>query len=625
MQTLDVTHRYSLVLGDESRHIGQRSNPIAKAMLQDMKRKLVAILAGDVAGYSRLVGQDEEQTIQNWTACRDYICDVAGDYQGRLFNTAGDSLVFEFASVLDALRCAVEVQHFLRDVNTDVPAERRLQMRFGLHLGDVVVDKGNFLGNRVNVAARLEAQADPGGICVSEIVYSNVANSSEFAFEDLGEREMKNIARPMRVYRVLLNGGGPSPAPPPAIAPPNAETGDQAAVAVLPFDNMGGDPEDEYFVDGLTEDIITALAAWRSFPVIARNSTFAYKGKSPDVRSVAGDLGARYVLEGSIRKGDGRVRVNAQLIDAATGHHIWAEKFDREIEDVFAVQDEITHHIAATIAPELEKAERDRVTAVRPKDLTAWGYCLRGRSLLEEFTPSGNAQAREMFEKAIALDPTYSGAHVGLAYSYHRDLWFGTEPAREPAIEALLAAARRAVVLDRANSEAHCLLGFGLIWDRHFDLAIAAGQQAIQLNPSNAIAHAQLGMALSFSGRPVDGIGHLEHSLRLNPQDPRIHFVLAMLARAHLNARDAEAAARWAETTVHRRSDYPLAHLVLAAACGHLGRRGEAGAALAECERLDPGFATRWALRPMYKDPADDLYFLDGVRRAGLEAEASFA
>ena len=587
-------------------------------MLQDMRRKLVAILAGDVAGYSRLVGEDEEQTIQNWTACREYICDVAADYQGRLFNTAGDSLVFEFASVLDALRCAVEVQQFLRDVNKDVPAERKLLMRFGLHLGDVVVDKGNFLGNRVNVAARLEAQADPGGICVSEIVYSNVANSSEFAFEDLGERELKNIARPMRLFRVLVNGAGAAPVPV-AIPPQPAESGDQSAVAVLPFDNLGGDPADEYFVDGLTEDIITALSAWRSFPVIARNSSFAYKGKSPDVRAVAGDLGARYVLEGSIRKAGGRVRVNAQFIDAATGHHIWAEKFDREIEDIFAVQDEITHHIAATIAPELERAERNRITAVRPKDLTAWGYCLRGRALLEQFTPAGNAQAREMFEKAIALDPDYSDGHVGLAYSHHRDLWFEIVERREPAIEAMLRAARRAVVLDRSNSEAHCILGFGLIWDRHFDLAIAAGKQAIQLNPSNAIAHAQLGIALSFAGRPVDGIGHLEHSLKLNPQDPRIHFVLAMLARAHLNARDADAAARWAETTVHRRSDYPLGHLVLAAACGHLGRKAEAVAALAECERLDPGFATRWALRPMYKNPDDDLYFLQGLHKAGLD------
>jgi len=288
------------------------------------------------------------------------------------------------------------------------------------------------------------------------------------------------------------------------------------------------------------------------------------------------------------------------------------------------VQDEITHHIAATIAPEVEKAERDRVTAVRPKDLDAWGYCLKGRALLEEFTPEGNRKARELFEKAIELDPNYGGAYVGLAYSHHRDLWFGAEARREPAIEALLAAARRAVVLDRASSEAHCVLGFGLIWDRHFELAIASGEQAVQLNPSNAIAHAQLGVALSFAGRPLEGVASLEHSLRLNPQDPRIQFVLAMLARAHLNARDPEAAARWAETTVHRSAHYPLGHLVLAAACGHLGRRAEAAAALNECERLDPGFATRWALRPMYKNPADDLYFLEGVRKAGLQAEASF-
>ena len=585
----------------------------------------MAVLAGDVVGYSRLVGTDEEQTIQNWTACREYICEVVSDYQGRLFNTAGDSLVFEFASVLDALRCAVEIQRFLRDVNSGVPEERQLLMRFGLHLGDLVVDRENYLGDGINIAARLESLAKPGGICVSDMVYSNVANSPEFIFEDLGDRELKNIARPMRVYRLALDKVETPSMTQAAEKSAEVAVDDLPTVAVLPFDNLGGNPADDYFVDGLTEDIITALAAWRSFPVIARNSTFAYKGKSPDVRTVARDLGARYVLEGSIRKDGNRVRVNVQFIDAANGHHLWAVKFDRELEDVFALQDEITHHIAATVAPEVERAERDRASAVRPKDMTAWAYCLKGRALLEEFTAEGNAQAREMFEKAIALDPAYGEGYVGLAFSHQRDLWFEFTRGREQTIQALLAAARQAVTIDPANSEAHCILGFGMIWDRQFHLAIAAGEQAVQLNPSNAIAFAQLGIASSFAGRPMDGIAHLERSLRLNPQDPRIHFSITMVARAHLNARNPEEAARWAERATHRRADYPLGHLVLASALGHLGRREEARAALSECERLDPGFALRWALRPMYKDPADDLYFLDGLRLAGLETTAEIA
>ena len=590
-------------------------------MPRDLKRKLVAILAGDVAGYSRLMAEDEELAIQNWTTTRAFICEVAEDFRGRLFNTAGDSLVFEFASVLEALRCAVEVQLFLRDVNDGVAPARQMKMRFGLHLGDVIVDKENYLGDGVNIAARLEGQAPPGGICVSDMVHRNLAASSEFDFEDLGERALKNIDRPMRVYRVRLNGAEASGCARSEAPLPSGRAVEQAAVAVLPFDNMGGDPEDDYFVDGLTEDIITALAAWRSFPVIARNSTFAYKGKSPDVRVAAQDLGARYVLEGSIRKAPTRVRVNVQFIDAVSGHHLWAEKFDRDIEDVFDLQDEITHHIAATVAPEIEKAERERATAVRPRDMTAWAYCLQARALLEAFSREGNARARTLFDKAIALDPAYGSAYVGLAYSHHRDLWFEFGDDREQAIQAMLRAARQGVKLDQNNSEAHCILGFGLIWGRQFNLAIAAGERALQLNPSNAIACAQLGIAQSFNGLPREGLVNLERSLRLNPQDPRAHFVLAMIARAHLNARDPETALRWSEMAIRRRADYPLAHLVRASTLGHLGRSAEARSELAECEGLDPGFATRWALRPMYKNPADDRYFLEGLRQAGLDAE----
>ena len=594
----------------------------ALANVRELKRKLVAILAGDVVGYSRLMAANEELAIQNWTAYREFIADVVEDHRGRLFNSAGDSVVLEFSSVLDALRCAVEIQQFLREVNEGVPEDQKMLMRFGLHLGDVVVDQENYLGDGVNIAARLEALAAPGGICVSDMVYGNVAASPEFAFEDLGPVELKNISRPTRAYRVLLNGAAPMGERQAAVPAPAEEAGEQSAVAVLPFDNMGGDSRDDYFVDGLTEDIITALANWRSFPVIARNSTFAYKGKSPDVRSAAQDLGARYMLEGSVRKGEDRVRINVQFIDASNGHHLWAEKFDREVADIFDVQDEITHHIAATIAPQLEKAERSRIVALRPKDLTAWGYCLKGRALLELFSQEGNLRARAMFDKAIELDANYSGGWIGLAYSHHRDLWFECAPDREQAIESLLKAARRAVELDRANSDAHFILGFGLIWARQFHLAIAEGEEAVRLNPSNAIAFSQLGMAQSFAGRPAEGIANQQRSLRLNPQDPRIQFVLTMLARAHLNDRNPEEAARWAETAIHRRADYPLAHLVEASALGHLGRVDEAAAALAESERLDPGFPLRWALRPMYKNPADDLYFLDGLRKAGLEAKA---
>ncbi len=592
------------------------------ARVSEMKRKLVAILAGDVAGYDRLVAENEELAVQNWKAYRAYVGDAVDDHQGRRFDGGGNGMVFAFGSVLDALRCAVDVQQFLRDVNETVSPERRMLMRFGLHLSEVAVDRGAYRGDGVAVAAGLEALAAPGGICVSDMVYGNVAASPEFAFAALGEVKPNDGAPPMRAYRVELNGADHASAALTSEQAPADEAGEQASVAVLPFINLGHDPRDDYFVDGLSEDIITGLAAWRSFPVIARNSTFAYKGKSPDVRAVARDLGARYVLEGSVRMVDQQVRVNVQFVDAARGRLLWAETFEREADDVFALQDEIGQHIAATIAPEVERAERDRVTRARPTDMTAWRYCLKGRALMETFTAADNAEARTMFEQAIARDPGYSGGYTGLAYSYHREIWFETAPNRGQAIAAQLKAARQAVSLDQANAEAHCVLGFGLIWDRQFHLAIAAGEEAVHLNPSNALAYAQLGMAQSFAGRPQEGIINLERSLRLNPQDPRIHFVITMLARAHLNARAPEAAARWSEAAVQRRADYPLGHLVGAASLGHLGRSAEARAALDECERLDPGFARRWALRPMYKNPADDLYFLDGLRAAGLDAAA---
>ncbi len=584
-----------------------------------MKRKLVAILAGDVVGYSRLMGLDEELAVQNWTAYREYIIDVADDHHGRLFNSAGDSVVLEFASVLDALRCAVDVQGFLADVNADVPEDRRMLMRFGLHLSDVVVDRGNYLGDGVNVAARLEALAPPGGICVSDMVHGNLGASPEFAFVDLGDVALKNIARPIRAYRLILNGDAPAVPAVEMAAAPAADDEDWQALAVLPFDNLGGNPDDDYFVDGLTEDIITALAAWRSFPVIARNSTFAYKGKSPDVRAAARELGARYVLEGSIRTGASRVRVNVQFIDAATGHHLWAEKFDRQADDVFDLQDQITDHIAATIAPEVERAERARVAPARPTDMTAWRHCLQGRALLEAFTPAGNGEARDLFEQSVTLDPGYAEGYVGLATSHHRDLLFRSVDDRAGAIAGMLAASRQAVSLDPANSEAHCVLAFAFTWDRQLDRAIASGEEAVRLNPSNAVAFSALGIAQSLVGRPADGIANMERSLKLNPRNPRIHFTIVMVARAYLNARAPEDAARWAETAIQRRADYALAHLVLAAALGHLDRPDAARAALDECERLDPGFARRWALHPLYKNPADDLYFLDGLRRAGLD------
>ena len=453
-------------------------------------------------------------------------------------------------------------------------------LRIGVNLGDVIVEGRDLYGDGVNVAARLEGIAEPGGICISEKVYAEVCKKTDLAFNDMGEQQLKNIAAPVRAYRIDLGAEASLVSSVDAIL-------SRPAVAVLPFDNMSGDPEQEYFADGLTEDIITALSYWRSFPVIARNSTFAYKGQSVDVRKVATELGARYVLEGSVRRGGGRVRITAQLIDAMTGHHVWAEKFDRTLEDIFGLQDEITQRIAAIVVPELERAEQKRLATKRTQNLSAWEYYLRGVSCIHELTKEGNARAREMFLRAIDLDPTYSDAFTGLAVSHHRDRHIGVAEDHEKSQQETMAAARRAVVLDAASSSAHGLLGIAYQQAENYDQAIAEGTTAVSLNPSSALAHVVRGVSLDLAGEPLEGIPHIERALQLSPQDPMNYVYMSLLAFAHLHVRQYEHAVAWARSAIRLRDDYPNAHVCLAACLGHLGRDVEARAELEACRRLN--------------------------------------
>jgi len=342
-----------------------------------VERRLTAILAADVAGYSRLMAADEEGTLAALKTLRREVADPKiKEHRGRIVNTTGDGLLSEFASVVDAVRCAVEVQSEIAARNADVQAERRIDFRIGINLGDIMIDENDIFGDGVNVAARLEALADPGGICVSRVVRDQVRDKLAVPFEDMGEQQVKNIARPVRAYRVVLTAmAGRASTPSEATPPPLL---DRPSIAVLPFHNLGGDPEQEYFVDGITEDIITALSKWRWFLVIARNSTFAYKGKSVDLKEVGRELGVRYILEGSMRRAGQRVRISSQLINTATGTHLWAERYDRDLTDIFAVQDDITSRVVAAIEPALSRAESQRVIAKRPEHMGAWDYCQRG-------------------------------------------------------------------------------------------------------------------------------------------------------------------------------------------------------------------------------------------------------
>ncbi len=578
-----------------------------------MERRLAAILAADVVGYSRLMEADEEATLATLNAYREVIDRLVEDHRGRVFGSAGDSVIAEFASPVEAVRCAVEIQRELEKQNAELPEDRRMRFRVGVNLGDVMAEGENLHGDGVNVAARLEGLADAGGICISRPVYDQVKNKLEFGYEYLGEQYLKNIAEPIDTYRVLMEPG--------AFDAPHSASMDamfeRPAVAVLPFANMSRDPEQEYFSDGLTEDIITALALWRSFPVIARNSSFVYKGKAVDVKRIGRELGARYVLEGSVRKSGNRLRITAQLIDTASGHHVWVEKFDRDLEDVFALQDEITERIAATLEPALEKAELMRSSAKQPGNLDAWDYYLRGRSYLHEFTKQGTAKAREMFERAIELDPTYSRALADLAWTHSRDLLLEHTDDRDGSMTKLYEAARRAVRLDDASSSAHHLLSTAHIWRNEHDLAIAEGRRSVELNPSDADARHALGNKLDLAGDP-EGISMMEQAQKLNPQDPQRHMHLSFLARAYLNARQYDKSVEYARKAIQRRPDYPHAYYVLAMGLGHLGRKAGARTALDECERLHPGFARRRAGWQPYPNAAGNEHLHEGLRKAGL-------
>lgn len=419
---------------------------------EPIQRRLAGILAIDAVGYSRLMGANEAGTLNLLKSVyADLIVPKLNKHRGRIVKEMGDGLLVEFASVVDAVQCAVETQHFLNERNADNSEDQLLSFRMGVNLGDIIVDGDDIFGDGVNIAARLEGLADPGGIVVSGDAYRQIENKVDIAFEDLGEHQLKNIVQPIRVYRFKV-----------AARTVTSETVDlllaRPALAVMPLVNMSGQAEQEYLSDGLTEDIITALSNCRSFPVIARNSTFSYKGRSVDVRTIATDLSARYVLEGSIRKSGERVRVSAQLIDAMTGHHIWAEKFDRTIEDIFELQDDITQRIAATVAPELERAERKRVASQTPNP-NAWELYQRGMLFIHQATKEGNLRSREYFQRALDLDPSYSRAYAGLSLSYHDDVavWHVLE--REEMLAKSLVAGQRSVNLDDTDSFAHTMLG----------------------------------------------------------------------------------------------------------------------------------------------------------------------
>jgi adenylate cyclase len=598
-------------------------------------RRLAAILAADLAGYSRLMGADEEGTLERLKALRRELIDPKlAEHKGRIVKTTGDGLLVEFASVVDAVRCAVEVQQAMPERNLGIAADNRIELRIGINLGDVIVEGDDLYGDGVNIAARIEALADPGGVLVSNTVHDHVRDRLPFVFEDLGEQQVKNIARPVRVYRVRPESPLPSPPLPgldPGITgegsarnarvgaaePPPLPLPDKPSVAVLPFTNMSGDPEQEFFADGIAEDVITALARYPSLFVIARNSSFTYKGRAVDVKQVGRELGVRYILEGSLRKAGNRIRVTAQLVEADSGKHVWAERYDRDLADIFALQDEITEAVTIAIAPAIADAEQQRAMRKPPGSLDAWAAYQRGLWHLSKSTPDDISFAEKFFQQAIDLDSSFSGAYGGLAGAQDQAAYFFKRDLGE-ALRSAEALARRAVALDGADAEARSLLGH-VLWRRgDYEGALAEAERALAIAPNLAFAHQTLGATLIFSGRPKEGVAALERSIRLDPRDPRSAVRLSRMALGLYFSGEYAATVEVAKRAIRAYPEFPNPYRWLAAALGQLGRVDDAKEALKQAIAIVPvSFETNVRRRVPWMRPEDHAHMLDGLRKAG--------
>jgi len=577
-------------------------------------RRLAAILAADVAGYSRLIGVDEEGTLHRLRAIRAQVIDPAiAAHRGRLVKTTGDGFLVEFASVVDALRCATEAQQAMAGRNAGIAEAERIELRVGIHQGDIVVEDGDIFGDGVNVAARLEALADPGGICVSARVQEDAAGRLDLIFTDLGEQTLKNIARPIRTYRV-----GPH-----KVLAPQAQTPlplpDKPSIAVLPFQNMSGDPEQEVFADGMVEDITTALSKLRWFFVIARNSSFAYKGRAVDVKQVGRELGVRYVLEGSVRKGGNRLRITAQLVEAETGNHLWAERYDRDVGDIFAVQDEIAERVVAAIEPELYAAENIRSQRKPPENLDAWECVIRALSAIGQGTPEANTEAERLCRRAIEIAPQYGQPHSLLGWVLlRRAMWTADLRTLVPEVNAEGAVA---LSLDDRDPWVHLVQGFLYNRLRRFDDAARALRKALESNPNFALAHAFLAVPLAFQGLYQEAIDSAERALRLSPNDRNVGLYAwfgsanAQFALGHYD--EAIASARQA---IEKGPGHLGPHVFLTAALVLRGDTKAAAEAKDVLLRLRPGFSLTWMKENMAVPTTGELAerIREGLRRAGV-------
>jgi adenylate cyclase len=612
-----------------------------------MERRLAAILSADVEGYSRLMGDDEAATVRTITQYRELIATAVAGHGGRVVDAPGDNVLAEFASVVDAVQCAVDIQGEHRSLNAALPPSRQMWFRIGINLGDVIVETERLYGDGVNIAARLESLADGGGICLSGTAYDQVEGKLPLGYEFLGEQTVKNIARPVRVYRLRLE-------PRPTIGPPARKRSanrrsvmgiigaiavvmllgaggwagwrwlrtpesaglplpDKPSVAVLPFANLSQDPKQEYFSDGVTEDLITGLSKVSGLFVIARNSAFTYKGKPVKIRDVGRDLGVRYVLEGGVQRAGSRVRITAQLVDATTGYHLWAERYDRELNDIFAVQDEVTQQIVRAMAVKLTETEKVRISRAPTGVLEAYDLVLRGHEERKQTTREGNAEARRLFVKALDLDPGYASAYAGLSWTHLQSWQFLWSTDRE-SLERARELGERAIALDSTLADAYHLLGQIYLWRKEHDRAIAQAERAVALAPNDADGYETLAEILGWSGRAEESVRLIRHAMRLNPRYP--FFYLWTLGHAYYLLERRQEALDAFGKIVQLNPNFVPAHAYRAVLLSELGRMKEAREAWDKASHLSPGAAVP-ALRERlpYKRAADLDRFLNATHR----------
>jgi adenylate cyclase len=585
------------------------------------QRKLAAVLAADVVGYSQLMGRDEAGTLARLKEHRARCLEPALTRNGgRLVKLAGDGALAEFGSAVDALRAAIEFQRAVDQANAGQPEEQRILFRVGLHLGDLLVDGNDLYGDGVNVAARLEAEAPPGGIVLSGALHEAAAGRLEAGFTDLGRLSLKNIDRQVQAFRVEWARGAATLANPSVIVkrPAASLSGGKPSIAVLPFQNRSSDSQQEYFSDGISEDIITNLSKFHTFHVIGRNTSFAFKGNAPDVAAMGRELGVNYLVEGSVRSAGNRVRISAQLTDVASGAALWAERYDRELKDVFEVQDEITARIANAVDPAIRSDQTRRALGKHPADLRAWDHLLRGLWHLNRYKKEANAEARQEFEAAIACDPGFAAAHAWLAMTFVFEGWFNWTDAHADRLVRAGTSAAEAVRLDDTEAMAHAAMAMACFWATRMDQARHAAEQAVALNPNSFLGNFVCGGAHNYSGLCERAVPYHRKALDLSPNDPLAWNCLGSLAHTHLNLRQFAEAVVCADRALVQRHGYLFGRLVKVSALGHAGRIGEAKAAVNALFEVAPNFTLKLIDHYPFVLPSQKDHLLHGLGLAGL-------